>query len=218
VFGNRCDRLVAPAGELVICSEIVAEVTPDVAAEAHAPRTRFRKLPPEALHFTLPSRYCPADKLRALGLEVTRGCAHGYAEVQANQRLRARAAHVPALETLQVRAGVAEISRTSRSRSAGASTSLRGWSWATCTAASRWTCTHGSRHTSAATGTPSLRGTCSAEHASRCAGGRVSARCLRVRGDRCIWPARRSRSARAPRRGNRAARKARAPGSTRRRS
>jgi transglutaminase-like putative cysteine protease len=83
MLGNRCDVLVAPPGELVVHSQIVAEVSPYVAARSDAPRTPFPKLFAEALHFTLPSRYCPADKLRTLAQEVTRGCAPGYAEVQA---------------------------------------------------------------------------------------------------------------------------------------
>ncbi|MDB4986645.1 MAG: transglutaminase domain protein [Myxococcaceae bacterium] len=115
VLGNRCDRLLAPPGELIICSEIVAEVTQHVATEANAPRTRLSKLPAEALHFTLPSRYCPADKLRSLALEVTQGCAPGYAEVQAicgyvhgqlTYQYGVSNASTDAIETLQARAGV----------------------------------------------------------------------------------------------------------------
>ncbi|MDB4988713.1 MAG: transglutaminase domain protein [Myxococcaceae bacterium] len=115
VLGNRCDRLIAPAGELVICSEIVAEVTPDVAVDTKLPRTAFSQLPSAALHFTLPSRYCPADKLRALALEVTHGCQPGYAEVQAirdyvHEQLKYQYgvsnASTDALETLQMGAGV----------------------------------------------------------------------------------------------------------------
>jgi len=115
VFGNRCDRLVAPPGELIVRSEIVADVAAHVAAEANAPRTPFGKLPADALHFTLPSRYCPADKLRALASEVTQGCPPGYAEVRAiSDYVRQRLAYqygvsnasTDALETLQMGAGV----------------------------------------------------------------------------------------------------------------
>jgi transglutaminase-like putative cysteine protease len=115
LFGNRCDRLIAPAGELVIRSELVAEVTSHVAADAKAPRTPFAALPPEALHFTLASRYCPSDKLQPLALEITRGCAPGYAEVQAirdyvhtelTYRYGVSNGSTDALETLAVRAGV----------------------------------------------------------------------------------------------------------------
>jgi transglutaminase-like putative cysteine protease len=115
MLGNHCDRIVAPAGELVVRSEIVAEVSPHVATRADAPRTPFAKLSPEALHFTLPSRYCPADRLRTLAREVTHGCPPGYAEVQAirdyvHTQLRYQYGvsncSTDALETLQMRAGV----------------------------------------------------------------------------------------------------------------
>ena len=82
VLGNRCDRFVAPRGELLIQSDIVAEVTAHGAKEASASRTVFSKLPAEALHYTLPSRYCPADKVQSLAREITRGCRPGYHEVQ----------------------------------------------------------------------------------------------------------------------------------------
>jgi transglutaminase-like putative cysteine protease len=115
VFGNRCDRFVAPPGALSLRSVIVADVTRSVAVDANAPRTPFVKLPMDALHFTLPSRYCPSDKLQALALEITRGCRPGYGEVQAicqhvHERLTYRYgvsnASTDALETLVAGAGV----------------------------------------------------------------------------------------------------------------
>ena len=54
VLGNRCDRLVAPCGELNIRSEIVAEVTPHVAVAPDAARTHFSQLPYR--RFTSPCR------------------------------------------------------------------------------------------------------------------------------------------------------------------
>jgi transglutaminase-like putative cysteine protease len=115
VHGNLCDRLVAGAGELVIRSEVVARVAAHVPVDVGARRTPFTRLPAEALHFTLPSRYCPADRLQALALDVTRGCRPGYPEVQAiRDYVQAQLTYqygvsdgsTDALETLQSRAGV----------------------------------------------------------------------------------------------------------------
>ncbi|MEY4511795.1 MAG: hypothetical protein RLZZ450_3917 [Pseudomonadota bacterium] len=63
VFGNRCQRLTAPAGPLSLAVETVAEVRPAVEAECDAERVPASRLPDETLQFTLPSRYCPSDKL-----------------------------------------------------------------------------------------------------------------------------------------------------------
>lgn len=115
VFGNRCARLVVPKGPLHVRTELLAEVAPGVAVQPDAPRTPVAKLPDETLHFTLPSRYCPADKLAKLAREVTAKSAPGYAEVQAirdfvYERLAyvqgASDASTDAVDTLQREAGV----------------------------------------------------------------------------------------------------------------
>lgn len=115
LFGNRCDRIEAPPGPLHVRSTCVVEVPASVAAEAEAPRTPFTKLPAEALHFTLPSRYCPSDRVQARAREVTAGCRPGYAEVQAiRDHVHAALTYeygvsdssTDALETLQVGRGV----------------------------------------------------------------------------------------------------------------
>jgi transglutaminase-like putative cysteine protease len=115
VFGNLCVGLDAGPGELVIRSEIAANVAKQAAVDRSAGRTPFARLPPAALHFTLASRYCPADKLQALARDVTRGCPPGYLEVQAisdyvkerlTYRYGASNPSTDALETLQSREGV----------------------------------------------------------------------------------------------------------------
>ena len=115
MLGNSCDGLVAPAGELVVRSEIVANVDPHVMVDVAARRTPFARLPAEALHYTLASRYCPADKLQQLAGEVTRGCQTGYPEVQAicdyvrghlKYQYGVSDGSTDALDTLQERAGV----------------------------------------------------------------------------------------------------------------
>ena len=115
VFGNRCDRLVAARGELAVRSEIVADVLSEVEVDARAPRAPVARLPHAALHYTLPSRYCPSDKMQGLALEITRDAEPGYQEVcairdyvrsQIDYRYGVSDSSTDALDTLQAGAGV----------------------------------------------------------------------------------------------------------------
>jgi transglutaminase-like putative cysteine protease len=62
-FGNRCSRLVAPAGHLRLSGESIIDVDgmPEPADE-HASQAPIEELPPEVLRFLLPSRYCEVDR------------------------------------------------------------------------------------------------------------------------------------------------------------
>jgi transglutaminase-like putative cysteine protease len=62
-FGNRCSRLVAPAGHLRLsgASTIDVDGMPDPVNE-HAGQAPIEALPPEVLRFLLPSRYCEVDR------------------------------------------------------------------------------------------------------------------------------------------------------------
>jgi transglutaminase-like putative cysteine protease len=115
VYGNVCERFVAPRGELTLRSELLAEVADDPPMRGDAPRTGVAKLPDETLHFTLASRYCPSDKLAQLARKVTRGCQPGAAEVLAIRdyvhdnlayRYGVSDASTDALDTLEAGAGV----------------------------------------------------------------------------------------------------------------
>ena len=63
-FGNRCSRIVAPAGTLRLCSDFMIEdpgvTLPLVAGAEQHP---VQDLPTECLPFLLPSRYCESDRL-----------------------------------------------------------------------------------------------------------------------------------------------------------
>jgi transglutaminase-like putative cysteine protease len=83
VFGNGCQRLTVPRGELRLAVETVAEVAADVEAEHDAARVPVARLPDATLQFTLPSRYCPSDKLADLARKITTGETSGYGEVRA---------------------------------------------------------------------------------------------------------------------------------------
>lgn len=82
-FGNSCLRLVAPVGTFAVSAG--AEVmTPDNAARAPgAPFVLVQDLPPSALGYLLPSRYCESDRVHRLACEVTDGCRPGYDQVEA---------------------------------------------------------------------------------------------------------------------------------------
>ena len=63
-FGNRCSRLLAPAGHLRLAGSSLVEVegVPD-AIDTSAIQHPVEDLPPEVLPFLLSSRYCQVDSL-----------------------------------------------------------------------------------------------------------------------------------------------------------
>jgi transglutaminase-like putative cysteine protease len=114
-YGNLCQRMVAPRGELRIRIELVVETSEHIEAAPDAPRTPVEQLPNEALLYLLPSRFCPSDKLETLAREVTEGQSSGYAEVEAirawihdnlEYKYGVSNATTDAQQTLQDKAGV----------------------------------------------------------------------------------------------------------------
>lgn len=114
-FGNLCQRLTVPRGELSIRVLSRAEVEPEVAVNRHAPRAHVARLPDSALQFTLPSRYCPSDKLAVQAKAIAPRSLSGYEQVQAirdyvykqlEYRYGVSSASTDALETLAHGAGV----------------------------------------------------------------------------------------------------------------
>lgn len=82
-FGNLCQRLVAPVGELRLRTEVTVEVADEIATKVGAPITAIEVLPDYALQFLLPSRYCPSDTLESFAREVTTKRLPGYDQVEA---------------------------------------------------------------------------------------------------------------------------------------
>ena len=83
-FGNRCSRIVAPAGTLRLCSDFMIEdpgvVLPLVAdAEQHP----VQDLPSECLPYLLPSRYCESDRLSDAAWDLFGDGPTGWGRVQA---------------------------------------------------------------------------------------------------------------------------------------
>jgi transglutaminase-like putative cysteine protease len=83
-FGNRCTRLVAPAGELTLRASTLIEDSglPD-AAGTDAEENPVAELPTENLQFLLASRYCEVDLLSPTAHDLFGGVEAGWPRVQA---------------------------------------------------------------------------------------------------------------------------------------
>ena len=83
-FGNRCTRLVAPAGELQLRGStlVVDSGEPDAVGEC-AVEHRPAELPTETLQFLLASRYCEVDLLSPIAQDLFGGIEPGWPRVQA---------------------------------------------------------------------------------------------------------------------------------------
>ena len=83
-FGNWCNRLVAPAGRVVISADSVisdgGEPDPVVPDARQVP---VEELPEEALVFLLASRFCDSDRLLDLAWSLFGTAKPGWARVQA---------------------------------------------------------------------------------------------------------------------------------------
>jgi transglutaminase-like putative cysteine protease len=114
-FGNLCQRLLAPKGSFRIRVESVVETADDIDVAPGAPLTPVEELPDDALHFLLPSRYCPSDRTCDVAATVTHGKKLGYDQVEAirafihehiEYKYGVSDGSTSALETLKDRAGV----------------------------------------------------------------------------------------------------------------
>lgn len=82
-FGNLCQRLVAPVGDLRLQTQVTVEVADDIAVKPAAPMTAVQDLPDYVLQFLLQSRYCPSDTLESFARDVVGKKTHGYDQVEA---------------------------------------------------------------------------------------------------------------------------------------
>ena len=84
LYGNLCQRLVAPAGETFTVHTTADVAVGDVADVApNAAFTLIQDLPAFALIYLLPSRYCESERLRQTALGITGNLPPGYAQVAA---------------------------------------------------------------------------------------------------------------------------------------
>ena len=84
LFGNRCHRILAPAGELRLATDAVVSDTglPDEVGWT-ADQATVQDLPQDTLLFLLGSRYCETDLLSETAWQLFGGTGSGHTRVQA---------------------------------------------------------------------------------------------------------------------------------------
>ena len=114
-YGNLCQRLIVPQGQMRIAVEVTMEVEDHIAVDFDAPQTPITELPDSVLHYLLQSRYCPSDKMQDKALAVAGAAQPGYAQVEMirawvhdnlQYRYGVSSATTDALDTLAHGAGV----------------------------------------------------------------------------------------------------------------
>jgi len=85
-FGNICQRAIIPAGATRLCANCTVETSENVDVDELAAFVLPQFVPDSALHFMLPSRYCPSDALGALAVGIVAGLPPGYPQVEAIRR------------------------------------------------------------------------------------------------------------------------------------
>ena len=83
-FGNRCERIVAPAGRLRLWADAIVHDSgePD-AIHAHAQQAPVEALPHAVLPYLMSSRYCEVDQLNSSAWELFGHTEPGWPRVQA---------------------------------------------------------------------------------------------------------------------------------------
>ena len=85
-FGNICQRAIIPVGVTRLSANCTVETSENVDVDERAAFVPPEFVPDSALHFMLPSRYCPSDELGGLASEIVVGVAPGYLQVEAIRR------------------------------------------------------------------------------------------------------------------------------------
>ena len=84
IFGNRCGRIVAPAGRLRLYNENVIYDSGNYdIVNLNAQQLPAGDLPPEAMQFLLASRYCEVDRFADIAFQLFGQTPYGWARVQA---------------------------------------------------------------------------------------------------------------------------------------
>lgn len=115
VYGNLCQRTVMPPGDFHLFVQYRVQVEDRVDDDIYAPLMLVQNLPPDILHYLLPSRYCQSDELSALATSIIGNLMPNYGCVSAirtwvHQNIRnepgSSNSFTTALETLNTRRGV----------------------------------------------------------------------------------------------------------------
>jgi len=78
LFGNLCQRLVAPSGHFTVHSSVDIETADAYDTAPGAPFVEVQHLPDETLPFLHPSRYCESDRFTEMARSLVAGRAAGY--------------------------------------------------------------------------------------------------------------------------------------------
>jgi len=81
MYGNLCQRLVAPAGEFRVQTAAEVMVSDAIDVAPGAPFDDVQHLPDGVLTYLLPSRYCESDRFFAMASAIVDGVALGYDQV-----------------------------------------------------------------------------------------------------------------------------------------
>jgi transglutaminase-like putative cysteine protease len=82
IYGNRCRRGVLSPGESVLDYKAVIDIPETRAPMIQPVETPILGLPPEILHYLLPSRYCEVDRLTQMAHSEFSNTKPGFARVQ----------------------------------------------------------------------------------------------------------------------------------------
>ncbi len=85
-FGNPQRRMVVPAGPFKFHFEATIDAQPNLEIPDNAPEPSPRQIPPEAMVYTFPSRYCQSDRLVRMALDEFGAMKPGGARVKAIAR------------------------------------------------------------------------------------------------------------------------------------
>lgn len=78
LFGNLCQRLVAPAGYFSVQTSVDIETAETADSASGAPFVEVQQLPDATLPFLHPSRYCESDRFSEMAASLVAGRAAGY--------------------------------------------------------------------------------------------------------------------------------------------
>jgi len=81
IYGNLCQRLIAPAGHFSIHTTAEVMTSDHVDEAPGAPFVEIQNLPEGVLTYLLPSRYCEADHFCQMATEITKDALLGYDQV-----------------------------------------------------------------------------------------------------------------------------------------
>ena len=96
IYGNLCQRLVAPPGNFKIHTRAQLMVSDNIDKAPGAPFVDVHRLPDEVLMFLLPSRYCESESFNQMAADITAEKLLGYDQVSAIETwLRETISYIP---------------------------------------------------------------------------------------------------------------------------